>query len=298
MHAALLTGKLVAGPALSMPELPEVETVRRTLQPHLLGRRFTAVLVRQPQLRQKVGVAALQRTLVGARVVGLRRRAKYLLIDVAPATDAAAQVLMVHLGMSGCLGLVQQGEALRLHDHVLWDLDDGQQLRLNDPRRFGMVDVFALAAESMHPRLVHLGVEPLDTAACSGLALHRLSRGSRAPIKSFLMNASRIVGVGNIYACEALHAAAIHPSRSAGSLSLGRWERLIAAIVGTLTAAIEQGGTTLRDFTNVRGEAGLFAVRLRAYGRTDLPCLAACSGHIRRIVQGGRSTFYCPRCQH
>ena len=281
-----------------MPELPEVETVRRTLAPLLLGRRFTAIAVRQPNLRWHVAEANLRAALLGARVVGLRRRAKYLLIDLAPArASAPPQVLMVHLGMSGRLGLVAAQLPQQRHDHVLWDLDDGRQLRFNDARRFGMVDAYPLAAEAEHPRLRDLGLEPLDAAACTAAVLHARSRGVKRAIKHVLMDARQIVGVGNIYACEALHTAGVHPSRAAGRLSLARWQRVLDALVTTLTAAIEQGGTTLRDFTDVAGEAGLFAVRLRAYGRTGQPC-RRCNGTIRRVVQGGRSTFYCVDCQH
>lgn len=275
-----------------MPELPEVETVRRTLLPHVLGQRIDAVQVVQPRLRFPVDVAALVDGLAGRRVLAVRRRAKYLLFDL-----EGERVLMIHLGMSGRLGIVPKGRPLLTHDHVIWHLEGDRQLRFNDARRFGLVDLFARADEDTHPRLVHLGVEPLDTLLFTGAILHAASRGVSKPIKNFLMDGTRIVGVGNIYACESLFIAGIHPTVAAKRLSLARATRLVDAVQQTLHRAIDEGGTTLRDFANVEGQAGYFAVRLQVYGREGLPCVT-CGQPIRRVVQAGRSTFYCSRCQH
>jgi formamidopyrimidine-DNA glycosylase len=273
-----------------MPELPEVETVRRTLLPHLVGRRLERVTVREARLRAPVDVLQLRRLVQNRCVLGVRRRAKYLLCDL-----EGASILMLHLGMTGTLGVVGADRPLLKHDHVLWDLDDGRQLRFNDSRRFGMVTAFAGSREATHPRLVDLGVEPL-TQAFGGDAMYEASRRCRQPIKSFLMDARRVVGVGNIYASEALFAASIHPARAAGRISRRRWSDLVCAVRDTLVGAIEQGGTTLRDFANVEGEAGYFSVRLRVYGLEGQPC-HRCRAPIRRILQAGRSTFYCAACQ-
>ena len=275
-----------------MPELPEVETVRRTLLPHVVGQRIETVRVLETRLRQPVDVAALTAALHGRIVLAVRRRAKYLLFDL-----EGDSVMLVHLGMSGRLGVVAADRPLNLHDHVVWNLQGARQLRFNDARRFGMVDVFAQGGEAAHPRLRHLGVEPLDALSFTAASLYIASRGVAKPIKNFLMDGNRIVGVGNIYACESLFTAGIHPSAPAGKLSASRWERLVEAVRVTLISAIEEGGTTLRDFANVEGQAGYFAVRLQVYGRTGDPC-TRCGRPIRRVVQAGRSTFYCPACQH
>lgn len=274
-----------------MPELPEVETVRRTLLPHIVGARIATVQVVEPRLRQLVDVAALQQRVSGRTVLGVRRRAKYLLFDLDD-----GNVLLVHLGMSGKLGVVPADRPARAHDHVVFSLPGDRHLRFNDARRFGMVAVFAGGEEATHPSLQHLGVEPLDTEQFSPQWLHNASRRVSKPIKNFLMDATRVVGVGNIYACESLHIANIRPTLAAGKLSLPRCELLVQAIRDTLTSAIEQGGTTLRDFQNVEGEAGYFAVRLQVYGREGEAC-GRCGTSIRRIVQAGRSTFYCHVCQ-
>lgn len=273
-----------------MPELPEVETVRRTLIPHLVGRRLERVTVREARLRARVDARALRRLVQGRRVLSVRRRAKYLLVDL-----EGESILMLHLGMTGKLGILAPERPLRNHDHVLWDLDDARQLRFNDARRFGLVMAFAASLEATHPRLRDLGIEPLSDLFDAD-EMFGASRRSRQPIKGYLMDAKRIVGVGNIYASEALFAARIHPARAACRVSRQRWHDLVDAVRDTLGAAIEQGGTTLRDFANVEGEAGSFAVRLSVYGREGEPC-PRCSRPVRRVVQAGRSTFYCAACQ-
>ncbi len=273
-----------------MPELPEVETVRRTLLPHVVGQIIDDLVVREARLRFAVDVEALRRAVIGRTVLGVRRRAKYLLFDL-----DNGWVMLVHLGMSGKLGWVPATLAPKTHDHVLWSLGATAQLRFNDPRRFGMVDVFAACDEAQHVRLRHLGVEPLD-AAFDAAMLTAATRGVKKPIKNFIMDASHVVGVGNIYACEALFAAGIHPARAAGRVAPMRIAALVEAVRETLEQAITLGGTTLRDFANVAGEAGYFAIRLRVYGREGEPCVR-CTKPVLRMVQAGRSTFYCPLCQ-
>jgi formamidopyrimidine-DNA glycosylase len=228
--------------------------------------------------------------LAGKTIVSIRRRGKYLLFDL-----DSSEVMLVHLGMSGRLGVVGSGRELLKHDHVLWSIGGDLQMRFNDPRRFGFIDVFAAAQESAHPRLIALGVEPLGEDATPEY-YRRRARGCTVSIKHFIMDAGRVVGIGNIYAAEALHTARINPKVAAGRLSLARWKQLNAAIRATLLGAIEQGGTTLRDFADADGRAGYFTIRLKVYGRAGEPC-TRCENPIQKIVQSGRSTFYCTRCQ-
>ncbi len=276
-----------------MPELPEVETVRRSLEPHLVGKVIREVVVREARLREPIDTAALCRLCVGQRVIRIRRRAKYLLCDLqGPRGDV---VMLAHLGMTGRLFLCSTHATLNKHDHVRWQLSAERELRFCDPRRFGLVQAFPRLLEASHPRLVHLGVEPLSQRF-DGAALYRLTRGSRRAIKSLLMDAGLLVGVGNIYASEALFRAGVHPSLPASRLSRRRAEGLAQAVKVTLEDAIEQGGTTIRDFANANGEAGYFAVRLNVYGRAGAPC-PRCHRPIRRAVHSGRSSFYCPTCQ-
>lgn len=274
-----------------MPELPEVETVRRTLLPHVVGQRVQSVAVHQPKLRWPVDIAALEVRVAHKTIGDIRRRAKYLLFDM-----EGGSVMAVHLGMTGQLSRMQAHTTRRTHDHVVFTLGDGSELRFNDARRFGSIDAFDKAAEETHPRLVHLGVEPLDQDAFHGEALYAMTRRAQKPIKNFLMDAQRVVGVGNIYACEALFAAGVHPNLPAHKLSRPRAERLARCVVDTLEAAIGQGGTTLRDFVDGDGQAGYFKVHLHAYGREGEDC-NQCTRLIRRVVQAGRSTFYCVQCQ-
>lgn len=275
-----------------MPELPEVETVRRSLLPHLVGQRIVRVRVYQPKLRWPVHEAALKKSVQNRRILDIRRRAKYLLIDL-----EEAEVLAIHLGMSGRLCLVGSEIARAKHDHVVFELNNHLQLRFHDPRRFGSIDHFARVQEHVHPRLAHLGLEPLDPRVFHAEALYARTRGRIKPVKNFLMDAAQVVGVGNIYACEALYAAQIHPNTMVGRLSRARCARLVEAVVATLHSAIEQGGTTLRDFADGEGNSGYFAVRLQVYGRQGKACVA-CHRPIRRMLHSGRSTFYCPTCQH
>lgn len=273
-----------------MPELPEVETVRRTLVPHLVGRAFRAVQVRDTRLRLPVSVGKLERLVICQTVLGIRRRAKYLLIDL-----TNDHVLLLHLGMSGKLILCGEKEPLAKHDHVVWMLSDGRQLRFNDARRFGLVECLTRSEENAHPQLKKLGVEPLSEEFSSD-QLFEMTRRSNKPIKNFLMDSHQIVGIGNIYACEALHLAQLNPFRAAKKLNRENCAMLTRAIKNTLNDAIEQGGTTLRDFVDVDGTAGYFAIRLQIYGREGVACLR-CKSRVHRKVQAGRSTFYCSKCQ-
>ena len=268
-----------------MPELPEVEVTRRGLAPHLVGRVIAAVEVREPRLRWPIPRAV--RTLAGRRVRALRRRGKYLLVDCGDGH------LILHLGMSGSLRLVPPGTPAGKHDH--FDMLVGDKcLRLRDPRRFGAV-LWTGNAVERHPLLAHLGVEPLSSAL-TGARLHKLSRGLRVAVKLFLMDAKRVVGVGNIYASESLFRAGIDPRKRAGKISLESCEKLAAAIKVTLRAAIKAGGSSLRDFVNSDGASGYFQNRALVYDRAGLPC-RRCRTPIRRIVQGARATYFCPSCQ-
>ncbi|MGE0385308.1 MAG: bifunctional DNA-formamidopyrimidine glycosylase/DNA-(apurinic or apyrimidinic site) lyase [Gammaproteobacteria bacterium] len=269
-----------------MPELPEVETTRRGIEPHVAGQRVQAVLVRDARLRWPVP-AALGESLAGQRIDTVRRRAKYLLFDT------AAGSLILHLGMSGSLRLVGEGVPPGPHDHLDIVLGDGRALRLRDPRRFG--SVHWSVDPTAHPLLRSLGPEPHDPAF-DGRWLRARAHGRRQAVKSFIMDGHVVVGVGNIYASEALFGAGIHPHRPAGRISAGRHAALAAAIVRVLDAAIEAGGTTLRDFVGGTGEPGYFAVQLSVYDRAGQPCIR-CGTIIRRAVTGQRATFFCPRCQ-
>jgi formamidopyrimidine-DNA glycosylase len=274
-----------------MPELPEVERVRLTLLPLLAGRRIEKVRVAETRLRAPVDARALRRAAAGKHILGLRRRAKYLLVDL-----EGEKILLMHLGMTGRFRIVRAGSRDQVHDHVALALDDGNEVRYNDARRFGLVQVLARGEEAIHPRLRDLGPEPLG-AGFGPATLATSARARRRPIKTLLTDATVVAGIGNIYACEVLHAAGIHPGRTASSLSPRRRERLVASIRSLLQEAIAFGGTTLRDFVDAGGEAGQYGEKLRVYGRESEPC-ETCGRRVRRIVQAGRSTFYCPGCQH
>ncbi len=269
-----------------MPELPEVETTRRGIEPLVLGRRVAALAVRQRQLRWPV--PATLRNLVGERIDGVRRRAKYLLLD------ASCGSAIMHLGMSGSLRVVPQAVTPGAHDHVDFVLDDGNCLRLRDPRRFGAV-LWTRGDPLAHPLLRDLGPEPFDPVF-DGRYLHTRARGRRVAVKSFVMDAHVVVGVGNIYASEALFAAGIHPHRPAGRVSRQRYQGLSEAVREVLARAIGFGGTTLRDFSSPEGNPGYFRNELRVYDRAGLPC-PNCAADLRHSVIGQRSSYYCARCQ-
>lgn len=269
-----------------MPELPEVETTRRGLAPHLIGRTVTALDVRQPRLRWPVP-PALRELLPGQRILEIERRAKYLLVHTEPGSA------LLHLGMSGSLRVLPAMTPVGAHDHVDWRLDSGRVLRYTDPRRFGS-QLWQPRGE-IHPLLAGLGPEPLSDEFDGDLLWAR-SRGRKAAVKLFLMDQAVVVGVGNIYASEALFAAGIHPKRAAGSVARERYARLAAEVKRILIYAIRRGGTTLRDFISPDGAPGYFEQELNVYGRVGEPC-RVCAVPIKAIVLGQRSTFFCARCQ-
>lgn len=270
-----------------MPELPEVETTRSGLAPHLEGRRVRAVLVREPRLRWPVP-DDLSQSLTGRRLERLERRAKYLLFHF----DRGA--LLAHLGMSGSLRLVAPEMPWLTHDHVEIDFDGAPRLRLNDPRRFGSLH-WIEGDPRTHFLLADLGPEPLQPGF-DGDWLHARSRGRRVPVKSFIMDAKVVVGVGNIYAAEALYRAGIRPSRAAGRVALERYRALADAIRAVLGEAVAMGGTTLRDFVGSDGRPGYFRQSLDAYGRGGEPC-RRCGTALKATRLGQRATVFCPSCQ-
>ncbi len=272
-----------------MPELPEVETTRRGLEPLLVGRRITGAVVRNAALRWPVA-PELTSLLPGADITAVGRRAKYLTLATAHG------YLLLHLGMSGSLRVLPANTPPLKHDHVDILLDDGQCLRLRDPRRFGSI-LYAGQDPEAHALLRALGPEPLDLDHTElGGHLHSAARTRRVAVKVFLMDASVLVGVGNIYASEALFRTGIRPGKPASSLSRPTYVRLAAVVQTVLAEAIAAGGTTLRDFSNSDGLPGYFAQELAVYGRTGAPC-RACTTPIREQRLGQRSTFWCPVCQ-
>lgn len=276
-----------------MPELPEVEVLRRSLLP-FVGEEIERVELREPRLREPVDEPSLER-LEGGRIEELERRAKYLWMHLDAPGWSEQRTLVVHLGMSGRLTQARAGEPREPHEHLTFRLASGRELRFRDPRRFGLVFAVdrARLPEDRHFR--HLGAEPLEEGF-SGEVLRRAAEGRRVPVKNFLMDSTVVVGVGNIYATEALFRAGIHPRRSVARISRERWRRLGGALVEVLEAAIAEGGTTLNDFFDGAGNSGYFQVSLSVYGREGEPC-PECGTPVRRIVQSNRSTFYCPRCQ-
>ncbi len=268
-----------------MPELPEVETTRRGIAPHVSGRRITRIRVRDGRLRWPV---RLPKSLAGSTVTAVERRAKYLGLV---ATDGA---IIIHLGMSGHLRLVEVGSTPAKHDHVDIDFDHGVALRLTDPRRFGSIH-YQAGDWLRHPLLENLGPEPLSEDFDAAYLFAR-TRGRRVPIKSFIMDARMVVGVGNIYANEALYRAGVRPRRAAGRITRAESERLTVAIKATLEEAVTAGGTTLRDFLGSDGTAGYFSTQLAVYGRQGLPC-PRCGMTLKGVRLGQRATAFCPKCQ-
>ncbi|MCH7816463.1 MAG: bifunctional DNA-formamidopyrimidine glycosylase/DNA-(apurinic or apyrimidinic site) lyase [Proteobacteria bacterium] len=270
-----------------MPELPEVETTRRGILPHIKSRRVTKIILRQEKLRWPI-TPALAKELPGQTFRSVKRRGKYLLLG----TDIGT--LLIHLGMSGSLRIVDQKRPVGKHDHVDIVLDDGHILRYTDPRRFGCMLWLQSDIES-HPLLRSLGPEPLGSQF-TGVHLFDRSRKRVAAIKSFIMDSRIVVGVGNIYASEALFLSGISPKRAAGKVSLRRYQKLAECIRQILQQAIKAGGTTLRDFTDSNGNPGYFKQSLRVYGRAGLPCMT-CKKPLKEIRLGQRSTVYCSTCQ-
>ena len=270
-----------------MPELPEVETTRRGLAPHLEGQTIQSVIIRHPTLRWPIPPQLID-LLPGKRLCQIRRRAKYLLFD----TEAGG--LLVHLGMSGSLRVLPAHTPPGKHDHFDLVFANGLAMRLRDPRRFGAV-LWAGVAPDQHALLANLGMEPM-TEAFTAEKFYQATRTRSAPIKQVLMDSHLLVGVGNIYASEALFGAGINPKTPAKRLSLLRVQKLREAVNSTLERALRAGGSTLRDFVKTDGEPGYFQLESAVYGRAGEAC-HSCGGLIRQIRQGQRSTFYCPRCQ-
>ena len=269
-----------------MPELPEVETTLRGIEPHLLNQQVARVIVRDPRLRWPVPAEVVKAE--GQSFISLSRRGKYLLLKLQHGG------LIIHLGMSGSLRVLQHPTHPEKHDHVDVELQNGVCLRFNDPRRFG---AFLWVDGEMHAHelLRDLGPEPLSDAFTADYLYHR-SRERRVAIKNFIMNGHIVVGVGNIYASESLFMAGIHPQRAAGRVSRQRYEGLVAAIRDVLDRAIRRGGTTLRDFVDSDGAPGYFAQELLVYDRAGSDCFQ-CGAPIRQKVIGQRSSYYCPACQ-
>jgi len=282
-----------------VPELPEVETVRRGLLPVMEGRVIAHVELRRADLRWPLPERMVER-MAGQRVLALRRRSKYLLADL-----ASGETLIVHLGMSGRLlisgempGAFQHQRATPgKHDHVIFDMAEGARITFNDARRFGAMDLAPTGTLAAHWLLAKLGPEPLGNGFSEAWLAERL-RGRTMAIKPALLDQRIVAGLGNIYVCEALFRAGISPRRRAGNISRARTGRLVMAIRQVLREAIEAGGTSLRDYRHADGELGYFQHRLAVYGREAQACpTTGCGGHVRRIVQSGRSSFYCPSCQ-
>nr|WP_319248893.1 bifunctional DNA-formamidopyrimidine glycosylase/DNA-(apurinic or apyrimidinic site) lyase [uncultured Celeribacter sp.] len=282
-----------------MPELPEVETVRRGLEPSMAGARIARAEVNRPDLRWPFPDRMAER-LTGARVERLRRRSKYILADL-----DTAETLLIHLGMSGRMTVsgdplgqfVHEHPMPVKHDHVVFHMDNGARVTFNDPRRFGAMDLMPTGQESAHPLLARLGPEPLGNAFSEDHLVAAL-KGKATPIKTALLDQRIIAGLGNIYVCEVLFRAGIHPARKAGRISALRVAGLVPIIRDVLAEAIEAGGSSLKDFRQADGELGYFQHRFRVYGREGAPCVTpGCGATVKRIVQSGRSSFFCPSCQ-
>lgn len=271
-----------------MPELPEVETVRRGLGVHLGGRRVVGVRGRPVQLRRPLDPEHLGQRVTGRRCLGIRRRGKYLLLDF------EGGVLLGHLGMTGRFARCESGAPPAPHTHLVLELDDASELHFVDPRRFGFLTWLGEHGEATDPALAKLGLEPLGEDLV--LALPELVRGRRAPIKALLLDQRLVAGIGNIYATEALWRAGIRPGRPGGRIARRRLEALAGAIRAVLAEAIEQGGTTLRDFARPDGGSGYFAIHLDAYGRQGEPC-RRCESPLAHTVIAGRTTAWCRHCQ-
>lgn len=282
-----------------MPELPEVETVRRGLLPVMEGRRILRAKVNRPDLRWPLPEQMAER-LTGRRVEALRRRSKYILADL-----DGGETLLIHLGMSGRM-LIAQAEvgvfhhalpAAEKHDHVVLTMEDGARVTFNDARRFGMMDLWPTADLAAHPLLAGLGPEPFGNDFSETYLAERL-RGRAMPVKAALLDQRIVAGLGNIYVCEALHDARISPERRVRDMTEAEIVTLVPAIRDVLARAIEAGGSSLRDYRQADGELGYFQHSFRVYGREGLPCLRpGCVGTVRRVVQSGRSSFFCPVCQ-
>jgi formamidopyrimidine-DNA glycosylase len=270
-----------------MPELPEVETTRKGLEPLITDRKIKSVHIYKKKLRWDIPTH-LPKTLKNQNILKISRRAKYLLLHF----DIGQ--LVMHLGMSGSISVVDSFEPLKKHEHFELKLDNSTSLRFNDPRRFG--SILWQSPNEAHTLLKNLGPEPLSYEFDEN-SLFKSSIGKSRNIKSFIMDSKIVVGVGNIYASESLFLARISPKREAGKTSNERYKVLTDSIKNVLTDAINNGGTTLNDFSNVDGNPGYFSQVLNVYGRENMPCMR-CNGKIKRIIQNQRATYYCTKCQH
>lgn len=283
-----------------MPELPEVETVRRGLLPVMEGQVIQLAQVNRPDLRWPFPPRMAER-LTGARVLALRRRSKYILADL-----STGETLLIHLGMSGRMlisGAVvgefhHHHPAPEKHDHVVLDMQGGARVTFNDARRFGAMDLLDTAGADRHPLLADIGPEPLGNGFSDSYLVTRLA-GKNTPIKSALLDQHLVAGLGNIYVCETLYRARLHPARKAGDLTPAQVASLVPVIRSVLAEAIEAGGSSLRDYRQADGELGYFQHSFQVYGREGQPCVTpGCGSVIARMVQSGRSSFFCPTCQH
>jgi len=270
-----------------MPELPEVETTRRGVDPHVVGRKIVALAIHEPRLRWRIA-DNIPTEVKGQVVRQTGRRAKYLLLELESGT------LLLHLGMSGSLRVLPAETPRLIHDHFDLLLDSGITLRFNDPRRFGSLH-YTTSDPNEHPLLAHLAPEPLDDAFNADY-LWKITRKRKVAIKQLLMNSTLVVGVGNIYASEALFRARIRPRRQASSLKRDEVVRLTRAVKAVLKMAIRVGGTTLRDYVNAEGNPGYFKQKLYVYERNGQPC-RVCETPVKQFTQGQRSTYFCPTCQ-
>ncbi|WP_283176502.1 bifunctional DNA-formamidopyrimidine glycosylase/DNA-(apurinic or apyrimidinic site) lyase [Gemmobacter sp. 24YEA27] len=282
-----------------MPELPEVETVRRGLEPVMDGQQILAAQVNRPDLRWPFPPRMAER-LTGARINALRRRSKYILADL-----STGETLLIHLGMSGRMlisgaqigGFHHEHPAPAKHDHVVFDMEGGARVTFNDPRRFGAMDLLDTVSAEAHPLLAVIGPEPLGNAFDGDYLAARLA-GRKTPVKSALLDQRIVAGLGNIYVCEVLFRAGIAPDRLAGDLTGNEAQGLVPLIREVLSEAIDAGGSSLKDYRQADGELGYFQHSFRVYGREGDACTTpGCKGSIARIVQAGRSSFFCPDCQ-
>lgn len=275
-----------------MPELPEVEVICRGIRPFLIGQTITAIRFSGKSLRQPVPIVSMQREMIAQTITKVERRAKYLQISL-----QAGGMLIVHLGMTGNLGIFPPSAALAKHDHVRWTLDNGTELRYNDIRRFGSIRLLSQDEVDGREETIFktTGPEPFNDEFSAGY-LHKHAKGKSLAVKLFIMTNQIVAGIGNIYANESLFAAGIHPARKAQTLTKKEWDRLVAEIRRVLSHAIECGGSTISDFLNASQESGYFQINFKVYARDGETC-TLCSAKIEKQKIGGRASFYCPACQ-
>lgn len=275
-----------------MPELPEVEVIRRGLQDHIVNKRITDIYYSGKKLRLPFESDTMQQEVIGQRILTLSRRAKYLLLEI-----ENGAFLIIHLGMTGNMGVFAKDSCRRKHDHVCWTFENGTELRFNDTRRFGAVTLLPrkVANAQLKTFFAATGPEPFSRA-CSSSYLQRRATNRRQAIKCLIMDSHVIAGIGNIYANESLFRSGIHPARPASSLGKKEWKRLLTTIRKTLKHAIECGGSTISDFIDASGKSGYFQMNFQIYGKAGEPCIT-CQETIQKTIIGGRASFFCPTCQ-